>query len=267
MPKNKELNLQTLPVFEYRGRIVADSRDVARMIGRQHFVVIRTIKTMYKHLTDNNFVVSDFFIPATYTDSTGRQLPCYYLTQMGCEMVANKQTGAGGTLFTAQYVKAFHAMKEFIMERNSPIWQDTRALTKAVRKQETDAIRELVEYATGQGSKHAVRYYTSISRIANKAAGITDRDRAHVEELTALMLIERVIAEEIRAGIAAGKPYKEIYTAIQQRLLTFGEITGTAAPCLTAHNAPHGTFAVGEYTDITETENDGTAQLTGGKEE
>ena len=253
MPKNKDLNLQTLPVFEYRGRIVADSRDVARMIGRQHAHVMRTINTMYGHLSQSNFGLADFFIKATYMDDQGKPRPCYYLTQMGCEMVANKQTGAGGTLFTAQYVKAFHAMKEFIMERNSPIWQDTRALTKAVRKQETDAIRELVEYATGQGSKHAVRYYTSISRIANKAAGITDRDRAHVEELTALMLIERVIAEEIRAGIAAGKPYKGIYTAIQQRILTFGEITGTSTLCLTPHNAPHGAFAVGECTDITET--------------
>lgn len=110
------------------------------------------------------------------------------------------------------------------MERNSPIWQDTRALTKAVRKQETDAIRELVEYATGQGSTHAARYYTSISRIANKTAGITDRDAAHVEQLTALMLIERVISDEIRAGIAAGNPYRDIFTAIQQRLTTFGEI-------------------------------------------
>lgn len=259
MPEKQDMiHLSTLPVFEYRGQIVTNSRDVAALIGKRHKDVMRQIRTMQAHLTGRNFAPSDFFIPATYTDSTGRELPCYYLTQMGCEMVANKQTGAAGTLFTAQYVKAFHAMKEFmmkefIMERNSPIWQDTRALTKAVRKQETDAIRELVEYATGQGSKHAVRYYTSISRIANKAAGITDRDRAHVEELTALMLIERVIAEEIRAGIAAGKPYKEIYTAIQQRLLTFGWITGTSTLCLTPHNAPHGAFAVGECTDITET--------------
>lgn len=254
MPEKQDMiHLSTLPVFEYRGQIVTNSRDVAALIGKPHFMIMRTIRTMETHFSQCNFASADFFIKATYTDEQGKPRPCYYLTQMGCEMVANKQTGAAGTLFTAQYVKAFHAMKEFIMERNSPIWQDTRALTKAVRKQETDAIRELVEYATGQGSKHAVRYYTSISRIANKAAGITDRDRAHVEELTALMLIERVIAEEIRAGIAAGKPYKEIYTAIQQRLLTFGEITGTATPCLTAHNAPHGTFAVEEYTDITET--------------
>lgn len=267
MPKNKEIHLRQLPIFEHHGQLVTDSRDVAALIGKRHTEVMRSIKTMCRHFSERNFASADFFIPATYTDEQGKPRPCYYLTQMGCEMVANKQTGAAGTLFTAQYVKAFHAMKEFIMERNSPIWQDTRALTKAVRKQETDAIRELVEYATGQGSKHAVRYYTSISRIANKAAGITDRDRAHVEELTALMLIERVIAEEIRAGIAAGKPYKEIYTAIQQRLLTFGEITGTSTLCLTPHNAPHGTFAVGEYTDITETENNGTARHTGGKEE
>lgn len=232
MPKNKELNLQTLPVFEYRGQVVADSRDVARMIGRQHAHVMRTINTMYGHLSQSNFGLADFFIKATYMDDQGKPRPCYYLTQMGCEMVANKQTGAGGTLFTAQYVKAFHAMKEFIMERNSPIWQDTRTLTKEVRRQETDVIRELVDYARAQGSQHAVKYYTSISKLANKAAGIDDRDLAHVGQLTALMLIEQVIADEIRASIAARKPYKEIYTSVQQRLLAFGAITGTSAPAL-----------------------------------
>lgn len=89
MPKNKDLNLQTLPVFEYRGRIVADSRDVARMIGRQHAHVMRTINTMYGHLSQSNFGLADFFIKATYMDDQGKPRPCYYLTQMGCEMLAN----------------------------------------------------------------------------------------------------------------------------------------------------------------------------------
>lgn len=228
MSKSKDIQLQTLPVFEYRGQAVADSRDVAALIGRQHFIVMRTIKTMSKHLTDNNFVVSDFFIPATYTDSTGRELPCYYLTQMGCEMIANKQTGAAGTIFTAQYVKAFHAMKEFIMERNSPIWQDTRSLTREVRRIEADAIAELVQYANAQGATAAQWYYATISRLANKTAGITNRDTAHVEQLTALILIERVITEEIRAGISAGKPYKEIYTDLQTRLSGIQALVGHA---------------------------------------
>ena len=230
MPKSKDIQLQTLPVFEYRGQIVADSRDVAELVGKPHRSILRQIRTMYGHLTAHNFVLSDFFIPATYTDSTGRPLPCYYLTQMGCEMIANKQTGAAGTIFTAQYIKAFHAMKEFIMERNSSIWQDTRSLTREVRRIEADAIAELVEYANGQGATAAQWYYSTISRLANKTAGITNRDAAHVEQLTALVLIERVITEEIRAGIAEKKPYKEIYTDLQTRLSGIKALVSPAQP-------------------------------------
>lgn len=237
-----------LPVFEYRGQIVTDSRDVAAVLGKRHKDVMRQIRTMETHLNGRNFAPVDFFIPATYTDPKGESRPCYYLTQMGCEMIANKQTGAAGTLFTAQYVKVFHAMKEFIMERNSPIWQDTRELTKAVRKQETDAIREYVEYATAQGSTHAVRYYTSISRLANKTAGITDRDLAHVEQLSGLMLVERIIAEEIRAGIAAGKPYKQIYTDLQARLSSINALISPAEGAQTL-------LTGGEYADTTEEQN------------
>lgn len=248
MPKSKDIQLQTLPVFVYRGQIVTDSRDVAAMLGKRHTEILRAIKTMCRHFNERNFASVDFFIPATYTDPKGESRPCYYLTQMGCEMIANKQTGASGTLFAAQYVKVFHAMKEFIMERNSPIWQDTRELTKAVRKQETDAIREYVEYATAQGSTHAVRYYTSISRLANKTAGITDRDLAHVEQLSGLMLVERIIAEEIRAGIAAGKPYKQIYTDLQARLSSINALISPVEGAQTL-------LTDGEYTDTTEEQN------------
>lgn len=230
MPKSKDIQLQTLPVFEYHGQAVADSRDVAALLGKRHTEVLRTIKTMCRHFIQRNFAFNDFFIPATYKDSIGRELPCYYLTQMGCEMIANKQTGAAGTIFTAQYVKAFHAMKEFIMERNSPIWQDTRSLTREVRRIEADAIAELVEYANAQGATAAQWYYSTISRLANKTAGITNRDAAHVEQLTALVLIERVITEEIRAGIAAKKPYKEIYTDLQTRLSGIKALVSPAQP-------------------------------------
>lgn len=230
MPKSKDIQLQTLPVFEYRGQAVADSRDVAELVGKPHRSILRQIRTMYGHLNEHKIVPVDFFIPATYIDPKGEARPCYYLTQMGCEMIANKQTGAAGTIFTAQYVKAFHAMKEFIMERNSPIWQNTRSLTREVRRIEADAIAELVEYANGQGATAAQWYYSTISRLANKTAGITNRDAAHVEQLTALVLIERVITEEIRAGIAEKKPYKEIYTDLQTRLSGIKALVSPAQP-------------------------------------
>lgn len=244
---SKEMALQSLPVIEYRGQLVADSRDVATMIGRQHKHVLRTIGTMCKHLSGHNFGLADFFISATYTDEQGKPRPCYYLPQMGCELIANKQTGAAGTMFTAQYVKAFHAMRDFITERNSPVWQDTRTLTKETRRIETDAIKDFVEYAKAQGSQNAVRYYTSISRLANKAAGITDRDLAHVEQLTALMLIERVIADEIRAGISAEKHYKQIYADLHNRL---NSINALVCP----QNAPQSLLSASECFNTSENE-------------
>ena len=225
MPKNELAEkLEALPVFEYRGQLVADSRDVAAMIGRKHKDTLRTISTMCKHLTGRKIALSDFFIPATYKDSTGRSLPCYYLTEMGCEMVANKQTGEAGTIFTAQYVKAFHAMRDFIRERATPEWQDTRALGKEIRKMETDAIKALVAYATAQGSQHAARYYQSISSLANRTAGIVERDKAHTVELSALLMVERIIAREIRSGIEAGRPYKEIYSALKEKLCSMNPV-------------------------------------------
>ena len=62
------------------------------------------------------------------------------------------------------------------------------------------------------------RYYTSISRLANSTAGVTDRDNAHTTERAALLMGENVIAKEIQAGINAGVPYKEIYSKIKARL-------------------------------------------------
>ena len=217
--------IQELTIFEHKGVPVADSREVAQMIGRKHGHVMRTIGTMCKHLTQSKIGFSEFFIPATYTDPTGRTLPCYYLTEMGCDMVANKQTGEAGTLFTAQYVKAFHQMRLFILERKTPIWKDTRTLCKEVRRRETDAIQRFVSHAQAQGSRNAFRYYSTLSTLADSTAGIADRDRATTEQLTALVMVERIIEREITYGIEAGAEYKTIYKNIKTSLQDFAALT------------------------------------------
>lgn len=37
-------------------------------------------------------------------------------------------------------------------------------------------------------------------------------------ELSALLMVEKVIAQEIRVGIGAGKPYKAIYAGLKEKL-------------------------------------------------
>lgn len=120
--------------------------------------------------------------------------------------------------FKKELVRQFYAMRDFIRERQSPIWQDPRTLGKEIRRMETDAIKALVAYAEAQGSQHAARYYQSISSLANRTAGVVERDKAHTVELSALLMVEKVIAQEIRVGIEAGRPYKDIYAGLKEKL-------------------------------------------------
>jgi len=57
---------------------------------------------------DNPMRKSDFCIDA------GRQLPCYLLSKMGCEMISTRLTGEKGILFTAAYFSQFNAMENFL---------------------------------------------------------------------------------------------------------------------------------------------------------
>lgn len=57
--------------------------------------------------------------------------------------------------------------------------------------------------------------------LADRTAGVTDRWEATVVQLTTLLIVERMIAQEIAQGIDRNLPYKEIYQACRARLVSF----------------------------------------------
>jgi len=103
--------LKKLTVFNQKGQLLVDSRDVAEMTGKQHKDLLENIRNYIGHLLSGEFRSDDFFIESTYQDSTGRKQPCYLVTRKGCDMVANKMTGEKGVLFTAAYVTQFEEME------------------------------------------------------------------------------------------------------------------------------------------------------------
>lgn len=90
-----------------------ESREVAPMIGKDHAHLCRDIKGYIDAISENPKLDSqNYFIPDTYkVEGNNKTYPCYRLTKMGCEMVANKLTGKKGILFTAEYVKRFNEME------------------------------------------------------------------------------------------------------------------------------------------------------------
>lgn len=91
--------------------------EVSEMMETEHWKLLRKLdgdkksNGIIKILTDNNFVVSDYFIPSVYKDASGKENKCYEVTKLGCDFLANKSTGEKGVLFTARYVKKFYEME------------------------------------------------------------------------------------------------------------------------------------------------------------
>ena len=96
-----------LIVLENNGVYTVDSREVARIVEKNHKDLLRDIRKYCEILIERNFTLNEYFIESTYEDTIGRELPCYLCTKKGCDMIANKLTGKKGILFTASYIEAF----------------------------------------------------------------------------------------------------------------------------------------------------------------
>jgi Rha family phage regulatory protein len=134
----EEKAMQELTIIKQNGGAYIDSREVAEAIGKRHDHLLRDIKGYCKTIekvTDPKIGVSSFFVESTYFDSTGRELLCYLISKMGCELVANKLTGEKGVLFSVAYVVKFNEMEA--AEREAEIKAHARPrlneYTKAAR--------------------------------------------------------------------------------------------------------------------------------------
>lgn len=91
-----------------------DSREVAEMVGKRHYNLIRDIQGYADELGKLKIESSNFFKESSYTTSQNKTLPCYLVSKKGCEFIANKLTGVKGTEFTARYINKFHDMEDTI---------------------------------------------------------------------------------------------------------------------------------------------------------
>lgn len=104
--------MNELKAYDFHGKKVIDSRDVAVMVDREHNALLKTIRSYCEYLDQGEIAQVDFFIESTYTDGQNRTYPNFLITKKGCDMIANKMTGKKGVLFTAAYVTAFEEMRQ-----------------------------------------------------------------------------------------------------------------------------------------------------------
>ena len=126
--------------------------------------------------------------------------------------------------FKKELVRQFYAMRRFLIEKQSKLWNDTRLASKENRLKETDVIKLLVEYAKEQGSTHSDKLYVAYTKLANSIVD-GNRDDMTASELNTLTLVESIIKQTIEIDMSMGMNYKDIYKDCKARIEQFGEIT------------------------------------------
>lgn len=202
-------------VYLKNDEALTDSLSVAEYFHKQHKDVIRKIENILAEDSAQN--CARCFRISKYKDAKGEYRKKYLMNRDGFTFLVMGFTGKKANQWKWDYIKAFNAMESVLREKSTTIWIETRRQGKLTRKAETDVIKELVEYAKAQGSKHAHMLYTVYSKLANAMAGVTDRDNASVSQLNNLSIFENIILTIIRNGINEGLGYKKIYQICKER--------------------------------------------------
>lgn len=96
--------------------------EVAEMMEVPHSDLLKKLegrkdrKGYIQILGEGQMSVTDYFVKSTYMTAQNKEMPCYEVTKLGCDFLANKSTGEKGVLFTARYVKRFYEMENQIKQ-------------------------------------------------------------------------------------------------------------------------------------------------------
>lgn len=204
-------------VYIKRDDAFTDSKVIAEGTGVAHRKLKNTIKKHHKTIEKFGKLSAPY-----EAESTGGRREQYYILNepQAAFLITLLKNTDKVVDFKAELVRQFYEMRKLLAERHTDIWIETRKQGMLVRKDETDVIQKLVEYAKEQGSGHADMLYVTYTKLANKMAGITKRNEATTAQLNDLSTMERLIAKVVLDGMAAGVHYKEIYKNCKERLET-----------------------------------------------
>lgn len=191
-----------------------DSRDLASLLDHRHRTIFESITKYATELSELGTL--PFETERLKTDHLGeREHKFVMLNEDQCYFVLTlMRNNAHVVKSKLQLVKAFRDARSQLAMRDI-----ARVDGKQVRKLETKAISDLVEYAKAKGSKSAEKYYMQITKMTNSMLGISagDRDSLDARSLGDIAVMEKIVANAVSDGINAGLEYKDIFQLAKNR--------------------------------------------------
>lgn len=219
-------------VFLQNNQALTTSLKVAEVFGKQHQHVLRDIRDLHKQIEDVSRF-GEMFHEDSYPDNYGRQQPMYTMSYDGFTLLTMGFNGKKALKFKLDYIQAFNAMKEKIIEllaeRKSEEWRAIRQAGKLGNQKMCDAIHNyIIPLARSSGSTAPDKvFYMNYQKLVNKRAGIqpNSRDSQPLGQLYEIEKMQDMVEISIKGLAARGDDYKAIYRDTNQLLTNYSRIS------------------------------------------
>ena len=214
-----------------KNEVFCDSNMVSKKFGIKHNKVVRTIE---KLLSDLDKLRGTECTPKVWTEERnyrGRDYTAYLMDRQFFSLLSMKFQGLKALEWQVKFNNAFYEMEKYILQaelnKSDVGFLQLRDQNKITRKEETNIIKEFVDYATSQGSKSAQFYYKHITNATYKALDLMVqkkpklRDSLQGYEVAELILAERLAMNSLKKYMEAGRNYKDIYESVKDDLDRF----------------------------------------------
>jgi len=210
-----------------------DSLKIAEGTGYEHHTITRKIRDFYSDFEE----LGNLDVTSKYTG--GNPVKIYLLNEpQASYLMTLLENNTVVRRFKLELVKEFYRMRQFIFERKTAEWNQSRLTGKKVRRDETDVIlTKLIPLAESQGSKNSGKLYMTYSKLVNSTLGISagQRNNLSLSYIDTIRFLERAIENIILIEVNKGTHYKEIYQTCKVKcqiikelafLPSFLELTG-----------------------------------------
>ncbi|MCL2516929.1 MAG: Rha family transcriptional regulator [Oscillospiraceae bacterium] len=215
-----------LTIIKQNGGSYIDSREIAELIGKQHGHLLRDMRGYIEIMTKNGLSkdgLSDFFVGNSYINAQNKEMPCYFISKMGCELIANKLIGEKGILFTVAYVRKFNDM-----EQRERAELEARAAISTPRLGEYNSCARIVIRALrelGAMPEDIILFLRELYKplgIAIAADTVIDKDK-ETEPQIPRMYTAKQIAEKLSVYSLNGNPHPQAVSCILNENLFIGD--------------------------------------------
>lgn len=219
-----------------KGQLLTNTLVVAEGMNIEHRAVM-TLVDKYAERLKTRGILTFEMLKKTKGERRGRKMRYAVINESQfiflCTLMRNSEEVLEfKDLLTKEFMRQRKVLNSLAVQKQNLEWQKTRSQGKLIRREETDVIKEFVEYAKSQGSSRPEMYYVNLSKATNKALFIVQdkfpnlREVLNTIQLVHVTTADSVVSMAIKEGMKKELHYKDIYKLCKERLEAFAELVG-----------------------------------------